>query len=103
LTTPGHDPRWDDEVDLLVIGGGATGMTAALVGSIEGLRTMPCEKTELVGGTTATSAAPPGFRAAARAAGPEFRTRSNKPNATCAPSSARKRKTDALRPPACAR
>jgi succinate dehydrogenase/fumarate reductase flavoprotein subunit len=56
LTTPGHDPRWDDEVDLLVIGGGAAGMTAALVGSIEGLRTMPCEKTEMVGGTTATSA-----------------------------------------------
>jgi succinate dehydrogenase/fumarate reductase flavoprotein subunit len=56
LTTPGHDPRWDDEVDLLVIGGGAAGMTAALVGSIEGLRTMLCEKTEMVGGTTATSA-----------------------------------------------
>jgi 3-oxosteroid 1-dehydrogenase len=49
-------PRtWDDEVDLLVIGGGAAGMTAALVGSLEGLRTVLCEKTDMVGGTTSTS------------------------------------------------
>ena len=40
-------PRtWDEEVDLLVIGGGAGGMTAALVGALEGLETVLCEKTE---------------------------------------------------------
>ncbi len=47
---------FDDEVDLLVIGAGAAGMTAALVGAIEGLRTVVCEKTGMIGGTTATSA-----------------------------------------------
>jgi len=49
-------PVFDDEVDLLVIGAGAAGMTAALVGAMEGLRTMLCEKTGVVGGTTSTSA-----------------------------------------------
>src|SRR4030095_7265002 len=44
-----------EEVDLLVVGGGAAGMTAALVGAVEGLRTVLCEKTHMVGGTTATS------------------------------------------------
>ena len=48
--------RWDLEADLLVIGAGAAGMTAALVGACEGLRTVLCEKSDLVGGTTATSA-----------------------------------------------
>ena len=47
--------HWDEEVDLLVIGGGAAGMTAALVGSLEGLRTILCEKTDMVGGITSTS------------------------------------------------
>ena len=48
--------RWDLETDLLVVGAGAAGMTAALVGAIEGLRTVLCEKSDSVGGTTATSA-----------------------------------------------
>jgi succinate dehydrogenase/fumarate reductase flavoprotein subunit len=48
--------RWDLEADLLVIGAGAAGMTAALVGACEGLRTVLCEKSDMVGGTTATSA-----------------------------------------------
>jgi 3-oxosteroid 1-dehydrogenase len=47
--------QWDDEVDLLVIGGGAAGMTAALVGALEGLRTVLSEKTDMVGGITSTS------------------------------------------------
>lgn len=46
---------WDDEVDLLAIGAGAGGMTAALVGSLEGLRVLLCEKTAMAGGTTSTS------------------------------------------------
>jgi succinate dehydrogenase/fumarate reductase flavoprotein subunit len=50
------DRRWDSETDLLVIGAGAAGMTAALVGALEGLRVVLCEKTDMVGGTTATSA-----------------------------------------------
>jgi succinate dehydrogenase/fumarate reductase flavoprotein subunit len=48
--------RWDLEVDLLVTGAGAAGMTAALVGALEGLKTLLCEKSDMVGGTTATSA-----------------------------------------------
>ena len=48
--TPGH------EVDLLVIGAGPAGMTAALVAAIEGLDVLLCEKSDQVGGTGATSA-----------------------------------------------
>ncbi|WP_312017386.1 FAD-dependent oxidoreductase [Bradyrhizobium sp. AUGA SZCCT0431] len=48
--------RWDAETDLLVIGAGAAGMTAALVGALEGLTVIICEKSDMVGGTTATSA-----------------------------------------------
>ncbi|MBR0754103.1 FAD-dependent oxidoreductase [Bradyrhizobium jicamae] len=50
------DRHWDDETDLLVIGAGAAGMTAALVGALEGLQVVLCEKSDMVGGTTATSA-----------------------------------------------
>ncbi len=46
----------DREVDLLVVGGGVAGMTVALVGAIEGLNVLRCEKRDMVGGTTATSA-----------------------------------------------
>src|SRR5215470_7486134 len=68
------DRRWDSETDLLVIGAGAGGMTAALVGALEGLRVVLCEKTELVGGTTATSAGTvwiPGSRQSERAGVPD--------------------------------
>ncbi|MES2534540.1 MAG: FAD-binding protein [Pseudomonadota bacterium] len=47
--------KWDEEVDLLVCGSGAAGLTAALVGAHEGLSVMLCEKSSLIGGTTATS------------------------------------------------
>ncbi len=50
----GHS--WDIETDLLVVGAGAAGMTAALVGTLEGLQVILCEKSDMVGGTTATSA-----------------------------------------------
>lgn len=46
---------FDTQVDLLVIGAGAGGMTAALTGAIAGLDVLLCEKTSMVGGTTATS------------------------------------------------
>jgi succinate dehydrogenase/fumarate reductase flavoprotein subunit len=41
--------------DVVVIGAGAGGMTAAAVAAAEGLRVLVMEKTELVGGTTAWS------------------------------------------------
>jgi succinate dehydrogenase/fumarate reductase flavoprotein subunit len=44
------------EVDLIVIGAGAGGMTAALVAALEGLDVLLCEATQQVGGTSATSA-----------------------------------------------
>ncbi|MGT2438638.1 FAD-dependent oxidoreductase [Bradyrhizobium betae] len=53
---PQSDRAWDAETDLLVVGAGAAGMTAALVGALEGLRVILCEKSDMVGGTTATSA-----------------------------------------------
>ncbi|MBB4000174.1 FAD-binding protein [Aureimonas pseudogalii] len=46
---------FDEEVDLLVFGAGAGGMSAALSGAINGLSVLLCEKTEMVGGTTSTS------------------------------------------------
>ena len=66
--------RWDLETDLLVIGAGAAGMTAALVGALEGLKTILCEKSEMVGGTTATSAGTvwiPGSRQSSAAGVPD--------------------------------
>jgi succinate dehydrogenase/fumarate reductase flavoprotein subunit len=44
------------EVDLLVLGAGAGGMTAALTAAVLGLRVLLIEKTALVGGTSARSA-----------------------------------------------
>ncbi len=48
--------RWDREIDLLVAGAGPGGMTAGLVAGLEGLDVQICEKSQLVGGTGATSA-----------------------------------------------
>lgn len=45
-----------ETVDLVVVGAGAAGMTAALAAALSGLRVLLCEATEQVGGTTATSA-----------------------------------------------
>ncbi len=49
------DARWDVEYDLVVLGAGVSGMTAALVASIEGLRVLVIEKSSQVGGTSAYS------------------------------------------------
>jgi succinate dehydrogenase/fumarate reductase flavoprotein subunit len=71
---PNPPPVFDDEVDLLVVGAGAAGMTAALVGTMEGLRTILCEKTDMVGGTTSTSAGTvwiPGSNQSAKAGIPD--------------------------------
>jgi succinate dehydrogenase/fumarate reductase flavoprotein subunit len=53
---PHREQPWDLESDLLVVGAGAAGMTAALVGALEGLKVVLCEKSDMVGGTTAFSA-----------------------------------------------
>ncbi|MCK1338472.1 FAD-dependent oxidoreductase [Bradyrhizobium sp. 38] len=50
------DCSWDVETDLLVVGAGAAGMTTSLVAALEGLDVVLCEKSDTVGGTTATSA-----------------------------------------------
>lgn len=71
---PQADRSWDVETDLLVVGAGAGGMTAALVAALEGLNVVLCEKSDLVGGTTATSAGTvwiPGNRQGARAGTPD--------------------------------
>jgi succinate dehydrogenase/fumarate reductase flavoprotein subunit len=46
---------WDEAYDLVVLGAGAAGMTAALVSAIAGLRTLLIEQSDQVGGTTAYS------------------------------------------------
>ncbi|HSB72393.1 MAG TPA: FAD-dependent oxidoreductase [Candidatus Methylomirabilis sp.] len=53
---PGSAPvGWDAEYDVVVLGAGAGGMTAALVSAIQGMRTILIEKSDQVGGTTAYS------------------------------------------------
>jgi 3-oxosteroid 1-dehydrogenase len=47
--------RWDQEVDLVVIGGGIGGLCASLFGAIAGLKVLLCEKDSQLGGTTASS------------------------------------------------
>jgi cation diffusion facilitator CzcD-associated flavoprotein CzcO len=64
----------DTTVDVLVVGAGAGGMTAALVCALQGLDVLLCEKSEQVGGTTATSAGTiwvPGTRQAREAGMPD--------------------------------
>ena len=71
---PQVDRCWDVETDLLVVGAGAAGMTAALVAALEGLSVVLCEKSDMVGGTTATSAGTvwiPGNRQGLRAGTPD--------------------------------
>ena len=46
---------WDEEYDLVVLGSGAAGLTAALVAAIAGRRTLLIEKSDYIGGTTARS------------------------------------------------
>jgi succinate dehydrogenase/fumarate reductase flavoprotein subunit len=47
--------RWDREVDVVIIGAGAAGMTAAIVAKSEGLEPLVLEKTDQIGGTAALS------------------------------------------------
>ncbi len=47
--------NWDHTTDVIVVGSGGGGMTAALVAAQAGLETLLIEKTEFYGGTTALS------------------------------------------------
>lgn len=47
--------RWDEEYDLVILGAGAGGMTAALVSAISAMRTLVIERSDQIGGTTARS------------------------------------------------
>lgn len=47
--------NWDQEFDVIVVGSGAGGMTAALCAAGEGLSAVVLEKSELYGGTSAVS------------------------------------------------
>ena len=47
--------KWDHEVDVIIMGAGAAGMTAAIVSNNEGLVPLVLEKTDQVGGTSAWS------------------------------------------------
>jgi len=47
--------NWDEETELLVVGSGAAGLSAALFARLKGADVILCEKTAQVGGTTATS------------------------------------------------
>ena len=47
--------QWDQEYDLVVLGAGVAGLTAALVSAIEHKRTLVIEKSDHIGGTSALS------------------------------------------------
>jgi 3-oxosteroid 1-dehydrogenase len=49
------DARWDVETDVLVAGSGAAALSAGLVAAAHGARTLVVEKSDLYGGTSATS------------------------------------------------
>ena len=54
---PDQEPdSWDRQVDLLVLGTGAGGLSAAVTAADSGLSVLVLEKTEFLGGTTAYSA-----------------------------------------------
>ncbi len=67
-------PVEEISVDVLVLGSGVAGLTSALVSAIEGLDVLVCEKSNRVGGTSATSGGTvwiPGSSQAARAGRPD--------------------------------
>ena len=74
MSAPAYDGPWDQTVDLVVVGAGAGGMTAALVGTLHGLSVLLVERGGQVGGTMSTSAGTiwvPGSHQSARAGVPD--------------------------------
>ncbi|TCK29215.1 succinate dehydrogenase/fumarate reductase flavoprotein subunit [Ancylobacter aquaticus] len=47
--------EWHESVDVIVLGSGGSGLTAALVAAVEGRRALVLERTDRIGGTTAYS------------------------------------------------
>ena len=47
--------NWDSEVDVIVLGTGGAGLTAALTAAVDGAEVAIYEKAATVGGTTAVS------------------------------------------------
>jgi 3-oxosteroid 1-dehydrogenase len=47
--------RWDEEVDVLIVGSGTAAFTSAIVAIEAGLRPLILEKTDMIGGSTAMS------------------------------------------------
>jgi len=47
--------KWDEEVDVVVVGSGAAGMAAAITAAAAGLEVLLVEKTDRIGGSTAIS------------------------------------------------
>ncbi|MGH3521143.1 MAG: 3-oxosteroid 1-dehydrogenase [Haloechinothrix sp.] len=50
-----HDPRWDHDYDVVVVGSGAAGLTAALTAGYRGMSVLLIEKSRYFGGSTARS------------------------------------------------
>ncbi len=48
-------PKWDREVDVLVVGSGASGLTAAILAADHGARVLVIDRSAKLGGTTAVS------------------------------------------------
>ena len=47
--------NWDESYDVVVVGSGASGLSAALTAHFEGLRVLVLEKTDRIGGSSAVS------------------------------------------------
>ena len=56
MTQTNDSNNWDYQYDVVIVGSGAGGMTAALIAHDLGLDALVIEKSDLVGGTTAVSA-----------------------------------------------
>lgn len=54
-----NNARWNGEYDLVALGAGAAGMTAAVTATIEGRKVLLIEKTDHIGGATGVSGGVP--------------------------------------------
>ncbi|MDH4207753.1 MAG: FAD-dependent oxidoreductase, partial [Anaerolineae bacterium] len=56
-TVPGIPAKWDKEADVVIVGGGGTGIVAAIEAAEAGASVLVLEKAAVVGGTTSLSGA----------------------------------------------